>query len=438
MNKRSSKVKKNILGGFLVKGISIFSSFLLVPLTINYISSELYGLWLTISSIIQWIGFFDIGFGNGLKNKLAVAIALNHLKIGKIYVSTTYAIISIIFSFIGIISYILIPYINWASFFNVESALNETLITVIRIVVISFALQFILKLIQNVIQSYQWTAMSNAIDTCGNIFSLICIYAITKLVFPNLTYIALAFCLIPLIVTLIVSIVLYSTIFKAVSPSINYVRFKYAKEIFGLGSKFFIIQIACLVLYQTINLIIVKTCSPEYVTVYNIAYKYVNVAAMGFSIIMAPMWTAFTDAYALKDYSWMQSIYTKLKKLFYLSLIGMLILVCISPIAYHLWIGDSVAIPLSITITLSIYTVIMMWNNLNSFIINGLGKIKLQLYTSIFLLLINLPLSIYGGINYGLEGIIISMIIINLIPAIILGVQVKKIISQKSHGIWNK
>lgn len=438
MNDRSSRVRKNIVGGFLIKGISILSSFLLVPITINYISSELYGLWLTISSVIQWIGFFDIGFGNGLKNKLAFAIALKHTKLGKIYVSTCYAIMSIIFGFVGIISYILIPYINWASFFNVASTLNETLITVVRIVVISFSLQFILKLIQNVIQSYQWTVMSSAIDTCGNIFSLMCIYAITKLVFPDLTYIALGFCLSPLIVTLIVSIILYSTIFKAVSPSVKYVRFKYAKDIFGLGSKFFIIQITCLILYQTINLVIVKTCNSEYVTIYNIAYKYVNIAAMGFTIVMAPMWTAFTDAYALKDYTWMQNIYAKLKRLFYLSIIGMLILVCISPVAYHLWVGDSVTIPLSVTIALSMYIVIMVWNNLNSFIINGLGKIKLQLYISIFLLLINLPLSILGGIYYGLIGIIASMIFVNLIPAIILGIQVKKIINQKSYGIWDK
>lgn len=438
MNNRSSTVKKNIIYGVLIKGINILSTLLLIPLTINYISSELYGLWLAISSVIQWISFFDIGFGNGLKNKLAFAVTLKHYKLGKIYVSTTYAVVGIVFSCIGILSYILVPHINWSSFFNVESSLNETLIVVIRIVVISFSLQFILKLIQNVMQAYQLTAMSNAIDTCGNTFSLLCIYAITKLVFPDLTYIALGFCISPLTVIIIASIVLYSGKFKAVSPSIHHIRFKYAKEIFGLGSKFFIIQIACLVLYQTINLIIVKTCSPEHVTIYNIVYKYVSIAAMGFTIIMAPMWPAFTDAYALKDYKWMQYIYNKLKKLFYLSIIGMLILICISPIAYNLWIGDSVSIPFSVTVCLSVYTIIMMWNNLNSYIINGIGKIKLQLYTSIFLLLINLPLSIYGGIYYGLIGIIASMIIVNLLPAIVLGIQVKRIINQKSSGIWDK
>ena len=44
---RSAKVKKNILGSFGVKGASIIISLILVPLTIGYVSSELYGIWLT-------------------------------------------------------------------------------------------------------------------------------------------------------------------------------------------------------------------------------------------------------------------------------------------------------------------------------------------------------------------------------------------------------
>lgn len=78
-NERSSKIKKNVIGTLIVKGISIPTQLLLVPLTISYISSELYGIWLTLTSIIGWIGFFDIGFGNGLRNKLTEALANNDI-----------------------------------------------------------------------------------------------------------------------------------------------------------------------------------------------------------------------------------------------------------------------------------------------------------------------------------------------------------------------
>ena len=39
-----------------------------------------YGL--TLSSIIGWFAFFDIGFGNGLRNKFAEAIAKGDHQLG--------------------------------------------------------------------------------------------------------------------------------------------------------------------------------------------------------------------------------------------------------------------------------------------------------------------------------------------------------------------
>lgn len=66
---RSVAVKKNIIGSFAVKGVSIVVSFLLVPLTLGYVNAELYGIWLTLSSIMVWLGFFDVGFTLGIFSK---------------------------------------------------------------------------------------------------------------------------------------------------------------------------------------------------------------------------------------------------------------------------------------------------------------------------------------------------------------------------------
>ena len=96
-NQRSVAVKKNIIGSLAIKGCSIIISLLLVPMTLGYVSSELYGIWLTLSSIMIWLNFFDIGFTLGLKNKLTEAIAINDWKRGKALVSTTYFMMVVIF-----------------------------------------------------------------------------------------------------------------------------------------------------------------------------------------------------------------------------------------------------------------------------------------------------------------------------------------------------
>ena len=113
-NKRSVAVKKNIILGLLIKGVSIAISIITVPLTLGYVSAEMYGIWLTISSIMMWLFFFDVGFTLGLKNKLAEAIAHNDTEKGKCLVSTTYVMMCVIFIPLGIILEPIILYINFS------------------------------------------------------------------------------------------------------------------------------------------------------------------------------------------------------------------------------------------------------------------------------------------------------------------------------------
>lgn len=56
-DRRSLIVKKNMIGSIFIKGVSILIQLILVPMTLGYLSQELYGIWLTISSIMLWLNF---------------------------------------------------------------------------------------------------------------------------------------------------------------------------------------------------------------------------------------------------------------------------------------------------------------------------------------------------------------------------------------------
>lgn len=95
-DQRTSKAKKNILLSIGIKACSILVSLVLVPLTLGYLNKYEYGIWLTLSSTLMWINYFDIGLGNGLRNKLAEALADSDVKKGQVYISTTFALLTII------------------------------------------------------------------------------------------------------------------------------------------------------------------------------------------------------------------------------------------------------------------------------------------------------------------------------------------------------
>src|ERR1022692_3976410 len=97
---RSVKAKKNIFALLLIKGCSLTISLILAPLTIHYINPTQYGMWVTLSAIVAWFSLFDIGFGNGLRNRFTEAIAKGEDELARIYVSTTYAILALIIVFV--------------------------------------------------------------------------------------------------------------------------------------------------------------------------------------------------------------------------------------------------------------------------------------------------------------------------------------------------
>jgi len=99
-SERTKTVKKNILGSFVIKGLSILASLWLVPMTITLLNQEKYGVWITIYSIITWFNMMDIGLGYGFRNKFTEAVANNNKQLAREYVQTLYSsmfFISIVF-----------------------------------------------------------------------------------------------------------------------------------------------------------------------------------------------------------------------------------------------------------------------------------------------------------------------------------------------------
>lgn len=437
-SKRTSLLKKNIAASLLIKGVSILSTLLLVPLTLDYVNKELYGIWLTLSSIVVWINFFDIGLTLGLKNRLAEALTTHDYIHGKSLVSTTYFMMLAIFIPVSIIVMLLIPFIDWPKLLNVPTIYEKDIQIVLYLLVIFMTIQMFFNVLNTVVSAYQKTAMASLFAMLGQLLSLLFIFILTRTTPPSLIGLALAISLSPIIVLLIFSRILYTSSFKEISPSYKYIDLKQVKDLFNLGIKFFIIQIQVIVLYQSTNIIISHISGPEAVSQYNIAYKYLGISTMVYNIILTPLWPAFTDAYALKDYTWMNRIYKKMCLVYLIVLSGIIVLIALSPYLYHLWVGDKIGIPFEITLCLGIFLAINSWDSLQVYMINGVGAVKLQTYVVLIGLIFHIPLALFLGNKLGVIGVISSMICINLIYSVIFTMQINKILKHKAHSIWNK
>lgn len=436
-HERSIKAKKNILAAFLIKGGSIMISLFLVPLTIHYVSPSQYGIWITLSSIIGWLGFFDIGFGNGLRNKFAESVAKGEHEMARIYVSTTYAILSIIIALVLLLFFIINPILDWSKILNTPADMADELSTLALIVFVFFCLQFVLQLITTILTANQQPAKASLFNFFGSLFSALIIFILTKTTSGNLIYLGFVYGLTPILVLIFSSIWFYSNKYKKYAPSIKYVKFHYARDLMTLGIKFFFLQIAGIVLYQTSNIIIAQLFGAAEVTPYNIAYKYFNIISMVMGIIMTPYWSAYTEAWIKKDIIWIKDSMKKLKIIWILLSIVTLIMLSASNFIFRLWVGKEIIVPFSISLTLAIYSILNSWTNIFSLFLNGAGKIKMQLYASMVGMVLNIPLAIFLGKKFGISGVILSGVILCVVNMILEPIQTNKLLNNNAKGIWN-
>lgn len=435
---RSKMLKSNILYSAILKVIGLITSLLVVTITLNYLNSELYGVWLTITSILYWFSFFDIGLGNGMRNYLTEAVSKGNYKEAQSYLSTTIIALTIIASIIAIVGFILLKLLNLNSVFNTNTISNTELQNVLFVAIGFTLILFVLKNIGYVFVALQKYALWDFINTLGNIIGLLIIFLLTKFTNGKLIYVVFAFTCTPAIIYILAAIPIFSK-YPEFRPTIQSFRKDFLSTIVGKGLGFFLIQItSCLVIYGSSNLFITQFCGPESVTTYNIAYKFFNLLAIGYLVFISPMWNAYTDAYVKQDFNWIEKAFKSALKIWLFTEFAGIIMLIVSQYFYLFWVGKAVHVPFMVSLSVFLYISFFNLNNCVTYLLNGLNKIYIQIITSITATFIYLTIMFVLGKNMNIQEIVFYMSAAYGAMTAIHYYQCRKLIKQKATGIWNK
>lgn len=438
-NSRSSIVARNSILMLTLKGISIGISFLYVPLLLGCLDATRYGIWLTLTSLVSWVALFDIGIGNGLRNSLAVTLSYRDLRKSRELVSTAYISMLVIVLTLIVFFIIIFSCVNWNELLVGHSNSLKSINKIVLVVFCGFFLQFFLGIINSILYAFQKSAFSSLITTIGQFISYIIVLSYVKL-FDEIELFTLA-CIISFVPPLVLffsSIYLFRTSLKNYCPSIVFFKKESVAGLFSTGIQFFILQIITIILFQSNNIIITHLINSESVVIYNISYKYITVLLVVFNIIATPIWSATTDAWAKNDMSWIKKTNSRLLKIIgLLSFIG-IIMVTLSSWVYNIWIKDDVEIPFITTLWMFIYTVLMMLYGSFGYILNGIGKLRLQIICTTAIAVSYIPLAYLFGTKYGLTGVLIAFSIAAAFNVLWSSMQYRKITNGSASGVWIK
>lgn len=439
---RTVAAKKNVAGNILIKVFSMFISFIIVPITINYINPTQYGIWLTLTSMISWVALLDVGLTQGLRNKFAEAKAKNDDVLAKVFVSTTYFYITVLFVGVWLLFFIVNNFLDWSKIINIPVVLNYEVRMLASIIITYFCLQFIFQIIKTIIIADQKPAIASLIDLIGQVVSLLIIYIFTLVTNGSLVLLGIAIGVFPVIFLIIANVYFFSTDYKKFKPDFKFVKNEYRNELMGLGLKFFILQLAGMIQYGSSLFLIARYFNTSEVTSYNIAFKYFMTLQGVFFIFLAPLWSSSTDAYFKGDYEWIINI---VKKYLFILIpfigLGVIMLIFANQF-YDFWLGkDLVEISYEVSLYSFIFFASGMFASIFVNVINGIGALRVQFYSSFITSIgfILLALFFIKYLNLPVWSIILASIISNVYGYILAPIQLYQIlVVRKLNSIWFK
>ena len=238
MNERNVILRNNILLSGTMKAVGLVTSFLIVPITLDYLDKEQYGIWMTLSSVLLWFSFFDVGLGNGMRNYLAQAIAENNFEKGRSHLTTTLVMLTAIALLLGIVFLGAGVVMNLSKVFNTTTLTDEQLRLPFLIAIIMTLAVFIVKNVGVVYIALQKYGVNDLIIVLSNVVALLLIFICT-LVVPkgNLTIIVLILTTIPVLGFVVASIPLFRH-HPELTPRLDCFDWNYGRQILTKGIGF--------------------------------------------------------------------------------------------------------------------------------------------------------------------------------------------------------
>ncbi len=420
----SRAVYLNVIAAFGVKGLSLIVNLFATPAYIKYFNDDAaLGIWYTFLSVITWILNFDLGIGNGLRNRLTSALAKGKKEDARGYISSAYISIGALVFAATAVSMLTFDKVNWNGVFNIgtEVISEEAMTTSVKIIFAGIMLQFFLRLISSVLYALQLSSLNNflvLITSCINLaYVLVAGSGSNNENIIKMSVVHIIAVNLPL---LTVSVIVFSKKMREYIPTLSCFRLSYARQVLGLGGVFFGVQIFYMILVNTNEFLISRFTDSANVVDYQIYHKLFTLAGTLVTLALAPVWSAVTKAFAERNFTWITKLYRRLLVIAGITwALEYVFLIFLQP-AVNIWLGDS-AIKVDYPIALifaSLGGLMALIGVLSSFA-NGVGFLKTQLICYGIGACVKVPLSyvLIDAIE-SWSGVILATVIILLIFAV--------------------
>jgi len=392
-----------------------------MPLTIAYLGTERYGLWLTISSFTAFLSFSDLGIGNGLLNAIAGANGRDDRLAMRRATSSSILLLAGVSIGLLVLFWAIYPHAPWQRVFNVSSAqaIAEAG-PALAVFVTCFLINMPFETVHRIQEGLQEGYRSKLWQAGGSLASLLAVIVTIRYQF-GLPWLVLSFTGVPIIATILNSVSVYGFRYPWLRPSWGFATRSEAKHLANVGFMFLLLQLSMAVAFASDNMVVAQVLGADTVTQFGVPQRLFAMLLMLVSIALSPLWPAYGEALSRNDVIWAKQTLARTIRSS-LTIVGpmALVLVLLGQWIIQIWIGPSVSPSWLLLAGFGVWVVISSAGSAMAMFLNGAGKVRFQVVTATTMAVANLLLSIFLtrliGVSGPIWGSVISYAVILLVP----------------------
>jgi len=356
--------------------VSMLVGLVSLPLTVNYLGAERYGLWIVIGSWVSLLDISDLGIGNSLLNFLAEANGRKDYSSANRYMSTALIAAGTISLLLGVLFLFIFPFIPWQTYLGVQTpaVLDEARLTVV-IVLAFFLLNLPIGVTLRAYPAYQEGYKSHMWQIVGSLAGLVGVIMATS-VKLGLPFLAFSIVFSRFAVTFVNCGYLFKYSKPWLRPSLSAFDRTSLKRLVKMGALYALANIGFLITLQAPYIVGPRAVSLETLGQFGVAHRFF-VLALAFPLMfLAPLWPAYGEAITRLDLDWVRKTLrrTYLIGVGSVALLGLLLTVTGGWIL-TLFFGGGFTTDHLLLGLFSLWMFTRVWQEIHTMLLNGSGYI---------------------------------------------------------------
>ena len=324
---------------------NILTGIITVPVTLNYLGEDLYGIWMALTSLVSFLSFYDFGIGTGLRNMLIECVASDDDESPRKYIGNALVVLTLLTALMIILVFTLLPFIPWVDLIKCSNPASvPQILPTAQAVLIMFALGLPITQLQNIANAYQRGYWGYLCFLVGRIFGFLFVLWCVEVKQP-LWLLAAGFVGIPLLVTLIGWFVLLVST-PELRPWPVLPERRIMRRLFGTGFYVFVHTLSLLLINSSPMLIMANTINTASVVPYSVTQKLLGASNMITMSLMIGISVAVGEAWHRKDYRWIEQAIRKSEKVvFYSGILPILVFLFAGRSIIQWWLNSPDSVP---------------------------------------------------------------------------------------------